>query len=240
MWLRVTRRRCRRRQRLRGLHRGSAGVRPTLRPPSLRQPRTVDPVERGPSLPTGGTAQADSLVVAPLPRPTWAVAVWRSRSVEQPLPDTRSNLFLGRFGMGAKVFRGNHLHAEICQLKGHLDTGPFPVEHINILSRRSDSLGLQEVGEDPVVLVPDPFGIERPSADSSEGFCLRREVFQHGVERAVVEETLLIRVAHRVGVGPAKAPSNTWPSRPSSEYASTSAWSTHGGSAFDAATDDVS
>jgi hypothetical protein len=103
--------------------------------------------------------------------------------------------------MCATVFRGYHLHAEICQREGHLDTGLFPVEHINILSRGSDTLGLQAVGEDPVVLVLDPFGIERPRAYRREGFNLRREVLEHGVERAVVEETLLIRVARRVGVG---------------------------------------
>jgi hypothetical protein len=85
--------------------------------------------------PTGATAQADSLVVAPLPRPTWAVAVGRSRSVEQPLSHTRRNLFLRRFGVCAKVFRGDHLHAEISQLEGHLDTGLIPVEHGKILSR---------------------------------------------------------------------------------------------------------
>jgi hypothetical protein len=37
--------------------------------------------------------------------------------------------------MGAKVFRGNHLHAEISQLEGHLDTGLIPVEHDKSLSR---------------------------------------------------------------------------------------------------------
>ena len=143
MWRRVTRHRCRRRQRLRGLHRGSAEVRPTLRRPGPRQPQTIDPVERGLTRPTGGTAQADSLIVAPLPRPTWAVAVGRSRSFEQPLPDTRRNLLVGRFGMGAKVFRSNHLHAEISQLEGHLDTGFIAVEHRNSLSRGSDMLGLR-------------------------------------------------------------------------------------------------
>ena len=146
MWRRVTRHRCRRRQRLRGLHRGSAEVRPTLRRPGPRQPQTIDPVERGLTRPTGGTAQADSLIVAPLPRPTWAVAVGRSRSFEQPLPDTRRNLLVGRFGMGAKVFRSNHLHAEISQLEGHLDTGFVAVEHRNSLSRGSDMLGLRAEG----------------------------------------------------------------------------------------------
>jgi hypothetical protein len=137
IWLRVTRHRCRCRQRLRGRHHGSGGARPTLRRPSPRQPQTIGPIERGLTRPTGGTAQADSLVVAPLPRPTWAVAVGRSRSVEQPLSDTRRNLFFGRFRMGAKVFRGNHLHTEISELEGHLDTGLVPVEHSNILSREA-------------------------------------------------------------------------------------------------------
>lgn len=45
--------------------------------------------------------------------------------------------------MGAKVFRSNHLHAEISQLEGHLDTGFVAVEHRNSLSRGSDMLGLR-------------------------------------------------------------------------------------------------
>jgi hypothetical protein len=38
-------------------------------------------------------------------------------------------------------------------------------------------------------------------SDCREGFGLRREVLEHGVERAVVKETLLVGVAEGVGMG---------------------------------------